>query len=341
MLHRPTPLQCPDARPVDASVHPEDAAKALVDGQTLRVTDSYSTAADILDALGELLRPPREDAPHPVRRRFMQQSRETAKRLVVPILDQQLALNGATDIGFLKELYAGEDRFLLPFVEVQELHGAWDTYTLGVKLAVLGHEVHPFYGTYAPTRSTHLELFATWLSGYQGPRTRAVDVGTGCGVLAMMMAKTFEHVVATDSNPNAVESVRRELRRRPRPIEVVETDLLEGVQDADLIVFNPPWMKGPVQSPLDAALFFTDGLFERFFDQAASRLRPDGRLVLVFSNILRLVQPDVPHPIDQELERDRFTLVNKSQRKVKPSPGRKRTREKVQVWELRLSPPSG
>ena len=338
-MHRPTPLQCPDARPVDGSVHPDDAARALLDGQTLRVTDSYRTAADILDALGERLQPPRDDAPHPVRRRFHEQSRETAKRLVVPIVDQQLALNGATNIGFLQELYDGEDRFLLPFVEVQELHGAWDTYTLGVKLAVLGHEVHPFYGTYAPSRTTHLELFATWLSGYDGRRTRAIDVGTGCGVLALMLAKTFEHVVATDTNPNAVESVRRELLRRPRPIEVVETDLLEGVGPADLIVFNPPWLYGPVESPLDGALFFTDGLFTRFFDQAATGLRPDGRVVLVFSNILSLVQPDVPHPIEAELKGDRFVLVKKSQRKVKPSPGRKRTREKVEVWELRLASP--
>ena len=46
----------------------------------------------------------------------------------------------------------------------------------------------------------------------------------------------------------------------------------------------------------------------------------------------------MPHPILSELERGRFKLVQKLQRKVKPAPGkdgrRRRTREKVEVWEL-------
>lgn len=202
-------------------------------------------------------------------------------------------------------------------------------------MTVLGHRVHPFYGAYAPTRTEHLELFATWLSGYAGERSRAVDVGTGSGILAFLLARAgAEEVVATDINPNAVESVRRELARHPAPITVREDDLLSGVAGSlDLIVFNPPWMHGTPRRPLDQAMFFEDGLFERFFDQAAERLSPSGRIVMLFSNILRLVQRDHPHPIDAELARGRFTLVQKLRRKVKPEPGR-RTREKVEVWEL-------
>jgi len=89
---------------------------------------------------------------------------------------------------------------------------------------------------------------------------------------------------------------------------------------------------------LDQALCFQDGLFERLFEQAAERLGPSGRLVIVFSTIIRLVQPEVPHPIDAELEGDRFRLVQRLQRKVKPARGpdgsKRRTREKVEVWEL-------
>ena len=64
-------------------------------------------------------------------------------------------------------------------------------------------------------------------------------------------------------------------------------------------------------------------------------------MVLIFSNIMRLMQPEVAHPIDAELEGSRFRLVQKLQRKVKPSVGpdgrRRRTREKVEVWELALT----
>jgi hypothetical protein len=55
-------------------------------------------------------------------------------------------------------------------------------------------------------------------------------------------------------------------------------------------------------------------------------------VVLVFSNIIELSQPDVPHPIQTEFDRGRFTLVEKLTRKVKPL--QRRTREKVEVWEL-------
>ena len=115
----------------------------------------------------------------------------------------------------------------------------------------------------------------------------------------------------------------------------------EGNDKANLIVFNPPWVQGDVDDLLDQALHFQGDLFERFFAQVAERLEPEGRVVMVFSNIITLVQPHIPHPIQAELERGRFHLVQKLQRKVKPPPDpdgrRRRTREKVEVWELRLS----
>ena len=97
-------------------------------------------------------------------------------------------------------------------------------------------------------------------------------------------------------------------------------------------------MQGESRSMVDRALFFQPGMFERFFDQAHLGLREEGRLVILFSTILQLVQPEVPHPILSELETGRFNLVQKLQRKVKSSPSkngrRRRTREKVQIWEL-------
>jgi hypothetical protein len=125
----------------------------------------------------------------------------------------------------------------------------------------------------------------------------------------------------------------------PPRIDLSHGDLLgEDSSRRDLIVFNPPWIQGEIDDLLDRALHFDDGLFERFFDQAIERLSTDGRIVLLFSNMLELLQPDVPHPILAELERGRLKLVQKLHRKVKPTPDargrRRRTREKVEVWEL-------
>jgi hypothetical protein len=346
-LHRPRPLPSPAAPSVDRTTPPGKAAARLLDGEVLVVTDRYGTGAEILARLQSLVPQPAEDASYEARQGARRAFREASLRLLAPIVDHRLALADAGEIGFLRELYPEIPTFFLPFVQAQELHGAWARYQEGIHLAVLGHRLHPFYGTYAPTRVSHLELFGTWLSQYQGPRTRAVDVGTGCGVLALMLARAgFERVLATDSNPNAVESVARELRRLPPalPIDLLHGDLFGGdTAPADVIVFNPPWLKGEVEEPLDGALHFDDGLFERFFEQATARLTSAGRIALVFSNLIQLVRPDVPHPILTELERGRLRLVSKLHRKVEPSPSRtgrrRRTRERVEVWELARSEP--
>lgn len=294
----------------------------------------------ILQALHALLEPPSPSAPFDARQSFEARYRTAALRLLAPIRDHRLALRGAAPIGFLSELYPELRRFSLPLVEAQALHGAWERYQEGIHLAVLGQRVHPYYGTYAPTRVSHLELFGTWLSRHGGGRELAADVGTGCGVLALMMARAgFSAVHATDVNPNAIESVSRELARRSPPpsISLACTDLLgELPGPADLVVFNPPWIPGAVGSLLDRALYFDDDLFARFFRQAEAQLRPGGRVVLVFSSAIRLLRPDAEHPIEAELARGAFCLVEKLQRRVKASGGR-RTRERVEVWELAQS----
>ncbi len=342
-LHRPEPSRHhAAARSVDDRMPPRYVAERLRDGEVLMVTDRYATGAEILSQLRSLLPPLPASASYARRQTRERTHREASLRLLAPIVDHRLALREARPIGFLEELYPELSRFVLPFVHVQALRGAWSRYIEGVHLSVLGHRIHPFYGTYVPTRVSHLELFGTWLSQYRGPRERAVDVGTGCGVLALMLCKAgFERVLATDNNPNAVESVAREMQRRPSttPIDLAHGDLLcEDSTPAELIVFNPPWTRGKAEGLLDRSLSFDDGLFERFFDQACARLTPSGRIVVLFSNVMQLVQPDLPHPILTELERGRLQLVQKQQRKVKASRDksgqRRKTRERVEVWEL-------
>jgi SAM-dependent methyltransferase len=343
-LYRPRPIEPSTGHPLDRRDSSEQAAARLLAGEVLRLTDSYGFGADILAALHDRLRPPPADAGYPARRAFQRAWRDAALRLLVPIVRHRVALTGAEPIGFLAELYPERADFWLPLPEVQELHGAWRRYQDGVHLAVLGQRLHPFFGTYAPTRTEHLELFATWLRQHDGRRERAVDVGTGCGVLALMLARSgVSQVVGTDINPNAVESLRREVARRPTAAITARCcDLLgDDPTPADLIVFNPPWMHGPIEGLLDSALYFGDGLFERFFEQAIERLAPGGRIVLVFSNVLSLVQPGVPHPIEAELSRGRLRLVEKHTRRIKPPVDahgrRRRTRERVEVWVLGAS----
>ena len=335
-LHRPEPVLRHSAQPIDQSIPPAQAAAWLCDGRSLLVSDRFGTGLGILAALRSKLDDPGEDGGYVKKRAFRDAFTAASNRLLVPVVGRKVALPDAPRPGFLAELYPDHDDFALPVEAARVLSSAWEWYEDGVHFPVLGYRVHPFYETYIPARMEHLELFGTWLAKYQGARNRAIDVGTGSGVLALQMAKAgFRHVLATDINPNAIESVTRQLRRRPvaAEVELQHADLLGADRGPiDLIVSNPPWMKGEVGRTLDLAMYFQDGFFERFFAQALQRLAPGGRIVFVWSNIIELSQPDVPHPIATELARGRFTLVAKQQRRVKPT--RRRTREKVEIWEL-------
>ena len=236
--------------------------------------------------------------------------------------------------------------FYLSLLDFQDLYRASQRYEDGIFFGVLGYKIHPFFAVYTPTRTSHLELFATWLQKYSGQRNCAYDIGVGSGILSFMLAKIgFEKIIATDSNPNAIESVQRDMERFKQErgylqkVTPIHGDLFaERMERADLIVCNPPWMLGDVKSKLDEAMFFEEGFFDRFFEQAHSKLKDNGTLLLIFSNVIDLVTPDVGHPIQKELDKYRFTLVQKMQRRVKDSSnkkGKRRTKEKVEVWELK------
>ncbi len=333
---RPEPILHTHAPVLPPHVSIGAAARRLAEGGSFRVVDHYGRAADILDELEYGLGPmPRlqGEALRTERRR----RRALASGMLVPIEDGAVALPGGGTFSLLRDLYPDHRRFWLPVVEAQALHRSHRRCAEGIRYAVLGHRLHPWHSVYAPSRTGHLELFATWLSQYDGPRSHAVDVGTGCGVLAFLLArKGFAAVTATDINPNSVHSVEQELaRHRPAPpISVRHGDLLSTVSEpADLVVFNPPWMQGAIDDPLDRALYWEGDLFERFFAQARQRVTPDGRVVLVFSDIMTLLRPDLPHPIEAELAQGRFTLDTRLRRKAKAAAGR-RTRERVEVWVL-------
>jgi len=337
-LLRPDPAPHHHGAPVPPDATPERIVQKLIDGATLRLTGTWGQGRACLERLDAALPP--QSAPFAARQAALERRSERAGRLFAPIEAHRVALEHAPDVGFLSELYPDHGAFSLALPDAIDLSRAWNRYRDGVPFPVLGHVLRPFYGVYAPNRSEHLELFATWLATTDVARGSAVDVGTGTGVLALLLARAgFEQVHATDLNPNAIESLRREVRRHPASITSEVADLL-GAAPApiDLVVFNPPWLPGPVRGPLDQALHYEPSLFTRFFDASHERLAQGGRVAIIFSNIGELVRPDAPHPIRQELLRGRFRQVSLARRRIRPmvedGAPKRRTKERVEVWEL-------
>lgn len=307
------------------------------------VADRFRTGLDVLTALRANFSLAHRD--FSTSRQARRQYHAAAQWLLAPIRDHRLALKKAPDIGWFPEMYPDTPALLLPFPVVQGLNSSWQWYLRGVALPVLSRPLHPLHGTYFPTRHEHLFLFQEWLQ-QTPPRTHAVDVGTGCGVLALMLAETgWPHVRATDINPNAIEGLRRDLVDTPEDTIITPMQTaLTGPLDVrfDLIVFNPPWLPGETHSLLDQAIYYPPDLFDEFFAAAWRSLAPDGRVVMLFSDLLIKSGQSRHHPIARELKRrKRFVQVDRRQRAVSAGSKRSRRRqrhlsaENVQLWVLK------
>lgn len=335
---------------IDANSKFNRVRKQLASGSLLCVTDTYPTALTLYSWLKKDLRRRFPERDYESSRRFRNRLRLLTENLLVPIVGQRVHLKKAPEIPWLQMLYPEGDDFFLPLPDVLGLNGSWQWYHRGVDYAFLCHRVHPYYGVYFPTRYEHLGLFDVWLKERTGVVSQAIDVGVGAGLLTFLLIKhDVSPIYATDSNPNAIHSTREDLSRLGllHHVTLEEGDLLGHAPEADLIVCNPPWVPGISRSSLDQGSFYTPDLFPRLFHMAHARLKPQGRLVLLFSNFAQVAGVKSEHPIEQELSRGgRFRLA--ALREV-PAECRGRdsswlTRlkkvERVQLWELGLSDPS-
>ncbi|WP_434568535.1 class I SAM-dependent methyltransferase [Pseudomonas sp. R3-56] len=114
---------------------------------------------------------------------------------------------------------------------------------------------------------------------------RAVDIGCGAGVGAMVIARARREaeVLAVDINPLALRlcAVNAALAEVAN-VEVAHSDVLRDVEGSfDLIVANPPYMADPAERAYrHGGGALGAGLSLRIVEQALPRLTPGGSLVL-------------------------------------------------------------
>jgi hypothetical protein len=321
---------------------------ALLEGKYILVEQYYSNGLVLLNELQSTLKKRHPGESFQDQRAFRSEYRKLSNRLLIQVKDYHVAVKKAPSIGWLERLYPGMNDFLLPFPQIQGLNSAWQWFNNGIHIPVLRNKIHPYYGVYFPTRFEHLQLFDNWLNHYQGPKKSAIDVGIGSGILSFMLMKHgFQKSFGTDINPNAIIGLREEMEgtKFSRKIEL-DYDSLFGKWEkpTELIVFNPPWLPASHElDRLDEAIYYNDKLFPDFFTEAARRLIPEGRIVLLFSNLGQVTNVTKEHPIEQELlYGNRFELDRCFKKSVKTASEKTkrnqhwRSAEEVELWALKL-----
>ena len=348
-INKPTPIQFTktDLLVFKKGVDVKETIQVLEKGKQVLIATLFSDGLLLLKELQNHLRRTCPNKTFQEQRDYRAKYHQLSNLIVVEVKHNKLKVKKAPAIGWIEKLYPEVQDFFLTLPQIQGLNSSWQWYQNGILLPVLRNKLHPYYGTYFPTRYDHLILFDNWLKRYEGPKKSAIDVGIGSGVLAFqMVGHGFQKVFGTDTNPNVIVGLK-EFMGETKLSRKVELDLgnLFGKWDkpSELIVFNPPWLPAAHDlESIDEAIYYNDNLFPDFFKAAKDRLLDDGELVVIFSNLAQITNVTKDHPIEKELaEGGRFVLKQCLKRPVKlASTKTKRDQswrelEEVELWILK------
>lgn len=321
--------------------------KSLEKGEFVLIHAFYNDGIFLLKQIHRYLGQKLQNSTKEEQRIYRSEFQKLSNLILIEVKNQKLNVKKAPDVGWLQKFY-DESSFYLPFPQIQGMNSSWQWFKNGISIPVLRNKLHPYYGVYFPTRFEHLMVFDNWLKRYDGPKKSAIEVGIGSGVLAMQMVQHgFQKVFATDVNPNAIIGLKEYMgtTKLSRKIELDCGNLFgKWEKPSELIVFNPPWLPETYDSEgLDQAMYYDRNLFPQFFEEAEKRLLPDGKLILLFSNLAQITNVSNEHPIEKELaENNRFKLercfkksVGKASEKTKRD-ANWREDEQVELWELSL-----
>ncbi len=160
-----------------------------------------------------------------------------------------------------------------------------------------------------------------------------LDMGTGSGVGAVFAAKHARRVVAVDINPAAVRcaGINALLNQLDHKIEVRHGDLFAPVtgERFDLILFNPPFVKGAPQNDRDRAWRSRD-VAERFAAGLGDHLKAAGSAVVLLSTFgdglayleeFRKQRLEISVLAERRFVNERLTLFRLSPCRLAPSQG--------------------
>jgi tRNA1Val (adenine37-N6)-methyltransferase len=132
-------------------------------------------------------------------------------------------------------------------------------------------------------------LLGAWANAENAERI--LDVGTGTGLIAIMLAQRFESIIeAVDIDSDAVLQANENVNNCPwkHRITVIEQSLQEFSASTtnryDLIVSNPPYFVNSTKAPDENrnTARHTDSLtHEELIENAIKLLNPDGKICLI------------------------------------------------------------
>lgn len=301
----------------DDTMNADTAYRLACEGTGLLWRGDFQNARQLLQALARRVdQPSRKSAkaakqgvasalamPDAFHRHRLSQSQRarTLGMLLLPFdRDHRLPLRRAPDVKrACTEAYGDVERpYVSSLRELLGIIGAHEWRKKGVEISALpglgAFRIHPHYGVFAPVRTDYVPLVAqASLPPALSVSSLAFDIGTGTGVLAVILARRgIAQVTATENNPRALLCAQENVQKLglQKQVAVTDTDLFpEG--RAALVVCNPPWVPARPSSALEHAVFDQDGrMLAGFLQGLAAHLLPEGEGWLILSDLAEHLQ---------------------------------------------------
>jgi len=149
-----------------------------------------------------------------------------------------------------------------------------------------------FRNVYEPAEDTFLAADNLFVNGDD----KVLDIGTGCGILAVLAARKAKKVVAVDVNPYAIHCARKnaEINKLADKIDIRKGDLFQLIRKTEkfnLIIFNAPYLPSTLmESRSWLGKSWAGGptgrqLIDRFIAEASHYLEGNGKILLVQSSL--------------------------------------------------------
>lgn len=156
-------------------------------------------------------------------------------------------------------------------------------------------EIDLYNEVYDPSEDSFLLLEAIQIA----PEDVVLEIGTGCGLIALEASRQGASVICTDINPFAVRLTKNNIQKNKHlligSIEVRKGDFFTVIKKEelfDIILFNPPYLSTSEKEKVDRWFdMATDGgkdglaVTKRFLKDVQKYLSSKGRAYFVFSSL--------------------------------------------------------
>jgi methylase of polypeptide subunit release factors len=272
-----------------------DAAFRLAsEGFGMIYQGDFQNAKQLLQALSRRIdRKPLKPAPTLLETFHLHRARQIHRtnilnKILISVEQGNIALKRAPEVAEAISQamdFAMPAHLVLPLKALLGMIGAYEWRKKGVLIPVLGQSIHPYFGVYSPVRGEYLNLIAQASLNAKS----AMDIGTGTGVVAALLAKRgVPNIIATDNQPRALACARDNLQRLgyAKQVNVVEADLFPTDAKADLVVCNPPWLPAKANAPIEHAVYDPEScMLKGFLNGVNAHLNPNGEAWLIMSDL--------------------------------------------------------